>query len=165
MMGAVEIRNATDADWDAVWPFFRRIVIAQETYAYDPAMTREQGHETWMGRPQRTVVAVDDDGTVAGSAIMGPNRAGPGAHVATASFMVDPDHGGRGIGRVLGEHVIAWAADAGYAAMQFNAVVETNTSAVRLWHALGFETIGTVPGAFRHPRYGDVGLHVMFRRL
>jgi GNAT superfamily N-acetyltransferase len=102
---------------------------------------------------------------VLGSAKMGPNRPGRGAHVATASFMVDPDHAGRGVGRALGEHVVEWARDAGYRGIQFNAVVETNTAAVRLWQGLGFEIIGTVPEAFDSASHGLVGLHVMFRRL
>jgi hypothetical protein len=49
--------------------------------------------------------------------------------------------------------------------MQFNAVVETNTSAVRLWQSLGFEILTTVPEAFDHPGHGFVGLHVMYLRL
>jgi GNAT superfamily N-acetyltransferase len=96
---------------------------------------------------------------------MGPNRPGRGAHVATASFMVDPDHSGQGVGRALGAHVIAWARQAGYRAMQFNAVVETNTAAMRLWQALGFEILATVPEAFNHPTEGYVGLHIMYLRL
>src|SRR4051794_35540956 len=105
----MEIREATGADWAAIWPFLREIVRAGETYAYDPEMTAEEAKAVWMG--SRTVVAVED-GTLLGSAHMGPNRPGPGAHVATASFMVDPGHGGRGVGRALGEHVIAWAREA-----------------------------------------------------
>jgi GNAT superfamily N-acetyltransferase len=81
--------------------------------------------------------------------------------VGTASFMVAPAARGRGVGRVLGEHVVAWHRSQGYRAIQFNAVVETNTAAVRLWTSLGFEVVGTVPGAFRHPVHGYVGLHVM----
>ncbi|MBA2465846.1 MAG: GNAT family N-acetyltransferase, partial [Nocardioidaceae bacterium] len=49
--------------------------------------------------------------------------------------------------------------------ISFNAVVETNTPAVALWRALGFEIVGTVPEAFRHPRHGLVGLHVMWLAL
>ena len=49
--------------------------------------------------------------------------------------------------------------------MQFNAVVESNGVAVRLYQALGFDVIGTVPEAFEHPTLGRVGLHVMHRRL
>ncbi len=49
--------------------------------------------------------------------------------------------------------------------MQSNAVAESNHDAVRLWQALGFRTIGTVPEAFEHPTLGRVGLHVMHRYL
>jgi L-amino acid N-acyltransferase YncA len=162
----VKIRTATDDDWPAIWPFLREIVTAGETYAYDPDMTEAQARESWMpGPPARTVVATTDEGAVVGTASMYANRPGPGAHVASASFMVDPAHSGRGIGRALGEHVIAWARDAGFRAIQFNAVVQTNTPAVALWRSLGFAIVGTVPDAFHHPEHGYVGLHVMHLRL
>ncbi len=161
----MDIRDATDGDWPLVWPFFAAIVEAGETYAYPEQMTPEAGRALWMEPPPgRTVVAVDGD-TVLGSAKMGPNRPGRGAHVATASFMVDPAHGGRGVGRALGVHVVGWARESGYRSMQFNAVVETNTAAVGLWRSLGFEVLATVPEAFDHPRHGLVGLHVMHLRL
>src|SRR3978361_2252466 len=102
--------------------------------------------------PGARVVAVADDGLL-GTARMGPNRPGRGSHVGTASFMVAPAARGRGVGRVLGEHVVAGPRAQGYRAIQFNAVVETNTAAVRLWTSLGFEVVGTVPGAFRHPAH------------
>ena len=157
------IRLATDADWPDIWPFFSRIVDAGETYAYPESLTLETARSCWMEPPPgRTVVAVEGD-VVLGSAKMGPNRPGRGAHVSTASFMVDPAHHGRGVGRALGEHVVGWARDAGFHSMQFNAVVETNTVAVRLWQSLGFEVLATVPEAFDHPRHGLVGLHVMYR--
>lgn len=159
------IRDATAGDWPRIWPFFRAIVAAGETYAYAGDMTPEQGAEVWMERPPGRTVVAEADGVVVGSAKMGPNRPGRGAHVATASFMVDPAYRGRGVGRALGAHAVAWARTAGYHGMQFNAVVETNTAAVRLWQALGFEIIGTVPEAFDHARHGLVGLHVMYRRL
>jgi GNAT superfamily N-acetyltransferase len=92
---------------------------------------------------------------------MGPNRPGRGDHVGTASFMVDPEAAGRGVGRALASYVVDWHREQGYAAIQFNAVVETNTAAVHLWESLGFETIGTVPRAFRSSTHGEVGLHVM----
>jgi GNAT superfamily N-acetyltransferase len=159
------IRAASDQDWLRIWPFFSRIVAAGETYAYPDALTRETAEQIWMEKsPGRTVVAVRDD-VVLGSAKMGPNRPGRGAHVATASFMVDPVHHGQGVGRALGIYAIEWARAAGYRSMQFNAVVETNTAAVRLWRSLGFEILTTVPEAFDHPTHGLVGLHVMYQRL
>ena len=85
--------------------------------------------------------------------------------MATASFMVDPARSGRGVGRALGEYVVDWARATGYRSIQFNAVVETNEVAVRLWRSLGFEVLATVPEAFDHPDHGLVGLHVMFLNL
>ncbi|WP_375492778.1 GNAT family N-acetyltransferase [uncultured Jatrophihabitans sp.] len=160
----IRIRTATDADWPAIHPFFAAIVAAGETYAYPSDLTSDAARELWLGQGH-VVVALDASGRVLGSATMGANRPGRGAHIATASFMVDPVAAGRGVGRALGEHVIAWAADAGYRGIQFNAVVETNAAAVHLWRSLGFEIIGTVPGAFDHPTHGYVGLHVMYRAL
>ncbi|HEX6936854.1 MAG TPA: GNAT family N-acetyltransferase, partial [Actinomycetes bacterium] len=83
------IRAATDEDWPRIFPFFARIVAAGETYAFPESLTVETARPWWMEPPPgRTVVAVDAD-AVLGSAKMGPNRPGRGAHVATASFMVD----------------------------------------------------------------------------
>lgn len=155
------IRDAEDDDWPLIYPFFAAIVAEGETYAYPDGLSLEQARDWWMEpSPGRTVVAVDGP-VVLGSAKMGPNRPGRGAHVATASFMVDPRHRGRGVGRALGVHVVGWARAGGYRSIQFNAVVETNETAVALWQSLGFRVIGTVPEAFDHPGHGLVGLHVM----
>jgi GNAT superfamily N-acetyltransferase len=159
------IRTAQTGDWAAIWPFFAQIVEAGETYAYPEDLTEETARPWWMEPPPSHVAVAEEDGTVLGSTKVGPNRPGRGAHVATASFMVDPAYHGRGVGRALGRYALDWARDAGYHAMQFNAVVETNTGAVRLWQALGFEILATVPEAYDHRRYGPVGLHVMYRRL
>ncbi len=161
----MRIREYTDADWPSVWPIFREVVTAGDTFAYDPGWSSEQAQGAWVEAPPgRTVVACDGS-RVLGTAKMGPNRPGPGSHVATASFMVSGEARGRGVGRALGEYALSWAREQGYAAMQFNAVVECNVAAVRLWQALGFHIIGTVPEAFEHPTLGRVGLHVMHRRL
>ena len=161
----MEIRPAAAEDWPRIYPFYAAIVEAGETYAFPLDQSLEEARPWWMEEPPGlTIVALDAD-TILGSAKMGPNRPGRGAHVATASFMVDPSHRGRGVGRALGAYALAWARDAGYSAMQFNAVVETNTAAIALWEELGFDIVGTVPEAFDHARHGRVGLHVMYRRL
>ena len=159
------IRPATDDDWPLIWPFFDATVQEGETYAYPLDLTSEQARGLWMERAPGATVVLEEDGQVLGSAKMGPNRPGHGDHIGTASFMVSPDARGRGVGRSLGEYVVQWHRDQGYAGIQFNAVVETNTAAVALWQSLGFEIVGTVPGAFRSPTHGPVGLHVMFLTL
>lgn len=161
----MEIRAATPQDWPSIYPFWSRIVEAGETYAYPPGLSSDEARGWWMEEPPGlTVVAVDGD-DVLGSAKMGPNRPGRGAHVATGSFMVDPARQGRGVGRALGEYLVAWAGRNGYHSIQFNAVVQVNEVAVRLWQDLGFMIIGTVPEAFDHRTKGLVGLHIMVKKL
>jgi L-amino acid N-acyltransferase YncA len=99
------IRDATAEDWPAIWSFMREIVARGDTFPYDQDMDESQARAMWLlDAPARTVVAVESDGTVLGSAKMNPNYGGAGAHVASASFMVDPSHWGKGAGRALGEH-------------------------------------------------------------
>jgi L-amino acid N-acyltransferase YncA len=160
------IREATPRDWPAIWPFFHEIVAAGETFTYPLDLGEEQGRDWWLLRPpNRTVVAVDETGTVLGTAKMNNNQMGNGAHVASASYMVAPAHSGRGVGRALCAYSLDWARAAGFRRMQFNAVVETNVHAVRLYRSLGFEVLGTLPEGFRHPTKGYVGLHIMHRAL
>ena len=160
------IRDVHRDDLPAFAAIFREVVEDGESYAYPEGLDDGQVHALWFEQPPgRTVAAVDEDGTLFGSAKMGPNRPGRGAHVATASFMVRAAARGRGVGRALGEEMLRWAREQGYAAVQFNAVVETNTAAVGLWRDLGFEILTTVPAAFESSRHGRVGLHVMHRPL
>jgi Sortase and related acyltransferases len=164
----VIIRDATPDDWPDIWPIVADIVAAGDTFSWAPDTSEEQARAMWLKQPPgRTVVALDDDGTVLGTAETHPNQpaGGPAAHVANAGFMVDPAHSGRGVGRALGQHVIDQARADGYRAMAFNAVVETNTGAVALWRSLGFEIVATLPEGFHHPVHGYVGLHIMFRAL
>ena len=160
------IRDLDEADWPSVWAILHEVVRARETIPYDPAMSESQGRSVWAEAPPgRVVVAVAADGTVVGTAKMGPNRSGPGAHMSTATFLVAADHRGRGVGTALCRHALDWSRRNGYAAMQFNAVVETNRSAVELYRRLGFDVVGTVPRAFEHPTLGRVGLHVMYHEF
>ncbi|MFF3171113.1 GNAT family N-acetyltransferase [Streptomyces sp. NPDC057900] len=160
------IREATTGDWPAIWPFFHEIVSVGETFTYPLDLGEEEGSEWWLVKsPSRAVVAVADDGTVLGTAKMNRNHMGNGSHIASASYMVDPRHAGRGVGRALCEYTIDWARTAGFRAMQFNAVVETNVAAVGLYRSLGFEVLGTLPDGFNHPKHGFVGVHIMHRPL
>lgn len=161
----MQIREADAADWPAIWRFLQEIFAEGRTYTVPRDIDEQRARALWMlDPPGHTLVAVDG-GTVVGSAKTGPNQTGPGAHVATASFAVDPSTAGRGTGRALGAHVLDHARAHGYRAMQFNAVVATNTRAVGLWHSLGFTTVGIVPEAFALPDGSFTGLHVMHRTL
>lgn len=161
-MRLVDIREISETDWTHVWPIVREVVETAETFAYDPSMTSSQAWETWVEAPPGLTVVAIEEHRIVGTAKMGPNHPGPGSHVSTASFMVAADARGRGVGTAMCRFALAWAKERGYAGMQFNAVAESNRSAVELYKRQGFTVIGTVPGAFAHPAMGYVGLHVMY---
>ena len=160
----MKIRKADEADRDAIWKIFHGVVAAGDTYAIDPDMSREEALAYWSGADTQTYVA-ESTGRVVATYILRPNQSGGGSHIANAGFMVAPDARGQGIGRAMGEHCLSEARRLGFRAMQFNFVVSTNESALRLWEDLGFKIVGTLPGAFRHPEKGYVDVYVMFRSL
>jgi GNAT superfamily N-acetyltransferase len=162
----IVIRDAVAADIFQIAPFVRAIISAGETYTYPEGLDDRAIAELWLERPPgHTIVALNLDGMIVGSAKFGPNRPGRGSHIATASFMVDPAAQGQGVGRALGEAVLNLARAQGFHGMQFNAVVETNKAAVSLWQSLGFTIMTTIPEAFDHRRFGLVGLHVMYQKF
>jgi GNAT superfamily N-acetyltransferase len=160
---SVTVRDHVDEDWPGVWTIIEPVVRAGDTFPYPTDLTEAAARPLWLdnGPVGRATVAVDGGGVVLGTAKMGRNRPGPGAHVATASYMVSTEARGLGVGRALVVDSLEWAKAAGFAAMQFNAVVEDNVGAVRLYEDLGFTVIGTVPEAHEMPDGRRVGLHIM----
>lgn len=163
MTGKLTVRDYADADWVQVWPIIEQVVRAGDTFPYPTDLSEAEARPLWLhnGPSGRAAVAVAADGTVLGTAKMGPNRPGPGSHVATASYMVAASARGLGVGRALVVDSLEWARAAGFAAMQFNAVVEENVGAVRLYEDLGFRVVGTVPEAHQLPDGRRLGLHIM----
>lgn len=158
------IRAATQADADAVWSIFHAVVAPGDTYVFDPQTPREEALAYWF-RPDTHTYVAESGGQVVGTYILKSNQPALGSHVANAAFMVSPSARGSGVGRRMGEHCLAEARRLGFRAMQFNFVVSTNEAAVRLWHRLGFEIVGTLPGAFQHSQRGYVDAYVMFQTL
>lgn len=160
----IQIRRATAADGAALWAIIEPIVRAGETYALPRDMAREDALAYWLGRDRHTFVA-EAEGRVLGTYYLRANQAGGGGHVANCGYMTAQDAGGRGVARAMCAHSIDQARAEGYRAIQFNCVVSTNVRAVGLWQKMGFEIVGRLPGAFRHPTAGDVDALVMFQTL
>lgn len=158
------IRSATDSDYDAIWRIFREVIAAGETYPIEQDIPREQALAYWSKHKAHVYVA-EKDGKIVGSYTLHQNQAAGGSHVANAGFIVANRARGQGIGRALGEHCLKEARRLGYRAIQFNFVVSTNASAVKLWQNLGMKIVGTLPGAFRHPMRGYVDVYVMYQEL
>ena len=160
----LRIRRATGKDRAAIWRIFHAVVSRGDTYAFDPDISRREALAYWFGLKTRCYVALSGN-EIVGTYILRANQPGLGSHVANAGFMVAPRAQGCGIGRVMAEHCLHEAARLGYRAMQFNFVVSTNTTALRLWKNLGFTIAGRLPGAFRQRHDGFVDVYVMYRKL
>ncbi len=160
----VELRTATPRDAEALWSLFSAILAEGTTYAPDEKTSEAAFLGDWFGRGGEQWVA-EAEGRLVGAYTLRSNQPGRGAHIATASYGVVATARGLGVGLALGTHSIQRAQSLGYAALQFNFVVSTNTSAVRLWKRLGFEVLATLPGAYRHAALGPVDAYVMWRSL
>ena len=115
--------------------------------------------------PGLTVVLEDDRGVILGTAKMGPNRPGAGAHIGTASFMVAPTARGRGVGRALAEFIVrgtATTATAASSSTPSSRPTPTPSTCGRRWAS---RSSAPSPDAFLSPTQGYVGLHVMFLDL
>lgn len=163
-VAGMDIRPATAADHDAIWSILEPVIRAGDTYALPRDWSREQALAYWFSDGHHVFAAVDD-GQILGTYYLKANQKGGGAHVANAGFVTAAHATGKGVARTMCQHSLRVAKDMGFAAMQFNFVVSTNTRAVALWHGLGFQTVGRLPGAFDHPTEGRVDALVMFRKL
>ena len=159
------VRELRENDWPLVWQFMEPIIRAGETYPYAMDMTVNQARRMWLDVTEAAYVAEDDDGALLGTYYIKPNQPTLGAHVANCGYMVASQARGRGVATLMCEHSQEEAIRLGYRAMQFNLVVETNEASVYLWKKLGFNVVGNLPGAFRHPQQGFVDAFIMYKEL
>jgi len=161
----IQLRPMTADDFERFWPTFQAVVMARQTYAYDPDLNKEQTRQLWLELPLHTWLAEDEQGQLLGSYYLKANAAGPGSHVSNCGYMVSEAARGRGVARLMCEHSQQLARDSGFLAMQFNCVVSSNEVAVALWQKLGFEIVGRLPRAYRHAQLGLVDCLVMYKWL
>lgn len=163
MNDALVIREISPAEFPIVWPLFRSVVAAGDTYSYPPDMSFEDARALWTTPPARTFVAERDG--VLGCYLLKPNQPGLGDHVANAGYMVAAQARGQGVASAMCEHSLEQARRDGFTAMQFNFVVASNATALRLWQRHGFDIVGRVPAAFRHATLGPTDIYIMHRLL
>ena len=154
----------TRQDFEVFWPTFQSIILAQETYAFDPDMSLEESYRIWCELPLKTLVVKQGE-ELLGTYYIKPNAAGPSKHICNCGYMVSERARGKGIATLMCEHSQSLAVELGFTAMQFNSVISTNQGAVRLWQKLGYSIIGTIPEAFDHPKLGLVDAYIMHKKL
>jgi len=160
----ITVQPYRDADAGALWALLEPVFRAGDTYAIDADIARDDALAYWCG-PGRRVFVCEAAGSVLGSYYIVRNQGGGGAHVCNCGFVTAPAARGRGVARAMLAHALDTASALGFRAMQFNFVVATNTRAIATWERAGFDTVGRLPGAFRHPQDGYVDALVMYRSL
>lgn len=159
------IRPFTETDWPAVWQIIEPVFRSGETYAFSPAISEDEAYHAWIEKPPVTFVAENGAGQIVGTYYLKPNQPALGAHVCNCGYIVAEAARGQGIATRMCEHSQQEALGRGFRAMQYNLVVASNEGAVRLWEKLGFEIVGRLPEAFKHPRLGYVDAFVMYKLL
>lgn len=133
----MEIRPLTDDLVPAVEAFFGRVPESDHSsFAEDvlaPGAVR-----AWLADPRgRRVVAVDDDGSVAGYLALLP-QVGWSAHVGSLRVVVDPSYRGRGVGRRLARYGLLGALELGLTKVVVEVVADA-VPAIGMFEAIGFE--------------------------
>jgi len=161
----ISVRPFDPRDWPAVWTVLEPVFRAGDAYAYPTDITEAEVRTLWVDRPIATWVAQDEESGIVGAYYIKPNQGGGGSHVCNCGYAVAEKARGRGVAALMCEHSQHEARRMGFRSMQFNFVIASNESAVHLWKKLGFETVGRLPQAFRHPTRGYVDAFVMFKHL
>lgn len=161
---AIIIRKAREDDKDNIYKIAKDVLKTGDTYTMPPNSKKNEILRYWFGDKKSTFVALMNN-QIVGFFYIKPNQAELGNHISNASYMVSPKFQNMGIGRKMGEYSLKKAKEMGYKAMQFNFVVKSNISAVKLWQKLGFRIIGEIPKAFRHSTKGLVNAYIMYREL
>ncbi len=161
----LSIRAAELDDAPAIWGVIEPAIRSGETLALDHDIDRDTAMSTYWMRADNRVFIAELDGEAVGSYFLRANQSGGGSHVCNAGYATAPTASGKGIARAMCEHSLVMATQLGFAAMQYNFVVSSNERAVRLWQSCGFDIVGTLPLAFRHPVLGPVDALVMHRQL
>jgi GNAT superfamily N-acetyltransferase len=138
------LADATAADRRRLFEIFAHIVERGDGYPESAPLQPDRFAASWVDPP--VVVVGRIAGEVVGAYYLKPNFPGRAAHIANAGYVVASERRGAGIGRRLVEDSIDRARTAGFDAIMFNLVFESNP-ARPLYERLGWREIGRVPRA------------------
>jgi len=159
------IRPFQDDDWPELWRILEPVFRAGDTYSFAADISASEARRAWIEIPEATFVAESDSGTVLGTYYIKPNQPGQGSHVCNCGYVVRASARRQGIASLMCRHSQQEASARGFRSMQYNLVVSTNERAIRLWQKHGFDIVGTLPDAFRHPKQGYVDAYIMYKKI
>ena len=141
------VRPYTPEDLDAMLRIWNEVIEEGSAFAEEEPYDPESGAAYFASQSYAGVA--EEDGEILGVYILHPNFAGRLGHICNASYAVASAARGQHIGELLVLDCMRKAKELGFRILQFNAVVESNARARRLYERLGFRQVGTIPRGFR----------------
>ena len=155
----MNVRACAEADLPRMMLIWNQVVEDGVAFPQLDLLTPETARAFFAA--QSFAAVAEENGEVIGLYILHPNNEGRCGHIANASYAVERSARDRGAGEALVRHCLKTAAALGFRLMQFNAVVDANTHARRLYERLGFRPLGRIPGGFlmKDGHYEDIWLY------
>jgi GNAT superfamily N-acetyltransferase len=122
--------------------------VVEDGSAFPQVAPLEEESAARFFAAQSFTAVAEGEGEILGLYILHPNNIGRCGHLANASYAVRKAERGRHVGELLVSHSLEKGRELGFKILQFNAVVRSNTGAIRLYEKLGFVRLGTVPDGF-----------------
>ena len=124
-------------------------------------LNEETGLEFFNSQSFTGIAYDKNSGEIVGLYILHPNNVGRCGHISNASYAVKKNKRGQHIGELLVKNCLVKAKELDFKILQFNAVVATNTSALKLYKKLGFTQLGVIPKGFllKDGTYEDIIPH------
>ena len=157
---AITVREFQSEDTKDAIAIWNEVVDQGKAFPQLEELGLEDG-EAFFKEQSYTGIAVNENDEIVGLYILHPNNIGRCGHICNASYAVKSTVRGQGIGRVLVTDCLKKAKEIGFRVIQFNAVVKSNTTALKLYQKLGFTQLGTIPGGFLNKDgvYEDIIVH------
>lgn len=157
----ITVRPCRPEDLPGLIEIWNQVVEEGTSFPQEELLTAESGAAHFAAQTHVGAAVDADAGTVVGLYILHPNNVGRCGHIGNAGYMVRQGCRGLHIGEKLVADSIAKARDYGFAGLQFNAVVGSNTHARHLYTRMGFAQAGSIPRGFRMKdgRFEDIFLY------
>ncbi|MBQ6544205.1 MAG: GNAT family N-acetyltransferase [Lachnospiraceae bacterium] len=143
----ITVRQYKQEDLDDLIRIWNEVVEEGVAFPQEDYLDRQSGADFFAS--QTYPAAAEVDGRVLGLYILHPNNVGRCGHICNASYAVSSEARGLGIGEKLVRDCLIKGKEFGFRILQFNAVVENNLRARRLYERLGFTPLGVIPAGFR----------------
>ena len=160
-MEEYKIKKLEKSDIEQAIDIWNDVVIDGVAFPQIELLNEDTGLEFFNSQSFTGVAYNSNNNEIVGLYILHPNNVGRCSHISNASYAVKKDKRGRHIGELLVKDCLIKAKELGFRILQFNAVVATNTSALKLYKKLGFTQLGVIPKGFllKDGTYEDIIPH------